>query len=239
MIVLELDKLEKSFGALRVADAISLEVRAGEALGVIGPNGAGKTTLFGLIAGALQPASGRIRLEGRDVTDLGPAARCRAGIGRSHQVPLPFEKLTVFENVLTAACFGQGKRERDVVDHCGEALEKTRLLAKANRLAGSLTLLDRKRLEMARALAVKPKLLLLDEIAGGLTEGECRDLVETIAAINASGVTLIWIEHIVHALLAVVTRLVVLNFGRKIAEGEPQAVMHSQDVRAIYLGSPV
>ena len=156
MIVLELDKLEKSFGALRVADNISLEVRAGEALGVIGPNGAGKTTLFGLIAGALQPASGRIRLEGRDVTDLGPAARCRAGIGRSHQVPLPFEKLTVFENVLTAACFGQGKRERDVVDHCGEALEKTHLLAKANRLAGSLTLLDRKRLEMARALAVKP-----------------------------------------------------------------------------------
>jgi branched-chain amino acid transport system ATP-binding protein len=239
MIVLELDKLEKSFGALRVADAISLEVRAGEALGVIGPNGAGKTTLFGLIAGALQPASGRVRLEGRDVTALGPAARCRAGIGRSHQVPLPFEKLTVFENVLTAACFGQGKRERDVVDHCGEALEKTRLLTKANRLAGSLTLLDRKRLEMARALAVKPRLLLLDEIAGGLTEGECRDLVETIGAINASGVTLIWIEHIVHALLAVVTRLVVLNFGRKIAEGEPQAVMNSEDVRAIYLGSPV
>jgi branched-chain amino acid transport system ATP-binding protein len=239
MIVLELDKLEKSFGALRVADNISLEVRAGEALGVIGPNGAGKTTLFGLIAGALQPASGRVRLEGRDVTALGPAARCRAGIGRSHQVPLPFEKLTVFENVLTAACFGQGKRERDVVDHCGEALEKTRLLARANRLAGSLTLLDRKRLEMARALAVKPRLLLLDEIAGGLTEGECRDLVETIAAINASGVTLIWIEHIVHALLAVVTRLVVLNFGRKIAEGEPQTVMNSEDVRAIYLGSPV
>ena len=239
MIVLELDRLEKSFGALRVADAISLEVRAGEALGVIGPNGAGKTTLFGLIAGAVRPASGRIRLEGKDVTDLGPAARCRAGIGRSHQVPLPFEKLTVFENVLTAACFGQGKRERDVVDHCGEALEKTRLLTKANRLAGSLTLLDRKRLEMARALAVKPRLLLLDEIAGGLTEGECRDLVETIGAISASGVTLIWIEHIVHALLAVVTRLVVLNFGRKIAEGEPQAVMNSEDVRAIYLGSPV
>jgi branched-chain amino acid transport system ATP-binding protein len=239
MIVLELDRLEKSFGAVRVADNISLEVRAGEALGVIGPNGAGKTTLFGLIAGALQPASGRIRLAGRDVTNLGPAARCRAGIGRSHQVPLPFEKLTVFENVLTAACFGQGMRERDVVDHCGEALEKTRLLAKANRLAGSLTLLDRKRLEMARALAVKPRLLLLDEIAGGLTERECRDLIETISAINAGGVTLIWIEHIVHALLAVVTRLVVLNFGRKIAEGEPQAVMNSEDVRAIYLGSPV
>ena len=239
MIVLKLDRLEKSFGALCVADKISLEVRAGDALGVIGPNGAGKTTLFGLIAGALQPASGRIWLEGRDVTDLDPAARCRAGIGRSHQVPLPFEKLTVFENVLTAACFGQGKRERDVVDHCGEALEKTRLLGKANRLAGSLTLLDRKRLEMARALAVKPRLLLLDEIAGGLTEGECRDLVETIAAINASGVTLIWIEHIVHALLAVVTRLVVLNFGRKIAEGDPQAVMNSENVRAIYLGSPV
>ena len=154
-------------------------------------------------------------------------------------MPLPFEKLTVFENVLTAACFGQGKRERDVVDHCGEALEKTRLLAKANRLAGSLTLLDRKRLEMARALAVKPRLLLLDEIAGGLTEGECRDLVETIAAINASGVTLIWIEHIVHALLAVVVRLVVLNFGRKIAEGEPRVVMNSRGSARDLSGSPV
>lgn len=238
-MILQLEGIEKSFGALRVADNLSLEVRAGEALGIIGPNGAGKTTLFALIAGALKPSAGKIWLDDKDVTALGPEARCRAGIGRSHQVPLPFEKLTVFENVLTAACFGQGKREREVVEHCGRVLEQTHLIAKANRLAGSLTLLDRKRLEMARALAVKPRLLLLDEIAGGLTEGECRDLVAMIRAISASGVTLIWIEHIVHALTAVVSRLIVLNFGRKIAEGEPQAVMNSHEVRAIYLGSPV
>jgi len=238
-MILELRGLSKSFGALRVADEVSLSVAEGEALGVIGPNGAGKTTLFGLISGALRPSGGKILLDGKDVTALSVEVRCRAGIGRSHQVPLPFEKLTVFENVLTAACFGQGKRERDVVDFCGELLERMQLLAKANRLAGTLTLLDRKRLEMARALATQPRLLLLDETAGGLTEGECRDLVAMIRAIRDSGVTIIWIEHIVHALTAVVSRLLVLNFGRVIAEGEPHAVMNSSEVREIYLGSPV
>jgi branched-chain amino acid transport system ATP-binding protein len=238
-MILKLDRLEKNFGALVVADKISLAVREGEALGIIGPNGAGKTTLFALISGALQPSSGKVFLDGRDVTSLSAQARCRAGIGRSHQVPAPFEKLTVFENVLTAACFGQGKRERDVVDYCGDVLERTGLLPKANRLAGALTLLDRKRLEMARALATNPRLLLLDEIAGGLTEGECRELVAMIRAIHASGVAIIWIEHIVHALVAVVSRLVVLNFGRMIAEGAPGEVMNSAEVGQIYLGSPV
>jgi branched-chain amino acid transport system ATP-binding protein len=238
-MLLELENLEKSFGALRVTDGVSLSVREGEALGVIGPNGAGKTTLFSLVSGALRPQSGKVKLDGRDITALSPQARCLAGIGRSHQVPLPFEKLTVFENVLTAACFGQNRRERDVVEQCGEVLERTQLLDKANRTAGSLTLLDRKRLEMSRALATNPRLLLLDEIAGGLTEGECQSLIATIKDINAAGVTIVWIEHIVHALTAVVSRLVVLNFGRKIAEGDPQTVMNSDEVRTIYLGSPV
>jgi branched-chain amino acid transport system ATP-binding protein len=238
-MILVLDNVEMSFGALMVTDGVSLSVTEGEALGIIGPNGAGKTTLFGLIAGALKPTAGKVMLDGRDVTALGPQARCRAGVGRSHQVPLPFEKLTVFENVLAAACFGQDRRERDVVDFCGEVLAQTELLAKANRLAGSLTLLDRKRLEMARALATRPRLLLLDEIAGGLSEGERGALVETIRDIHASGTTILWIEHVVHALTAVVSRLMVLNFGRKIAEGEPQAVMNSDEVRTIYLGSPL
>ena len=237
-MILVLDDLEMSFGALKVTDGVSLSVPEGEALGIIGPNGAGKTTLFNLIAGTLKPTSGKVILDGRDVTALGPPARCRAGVGRSHRVPLPFEKLTVFENVLTAACFGRDIRERDAVDACGEVLEQTGLLDKANRLAGSLTLLDRKRLEMARALATQPRLLLLDEIAGGLTEGECGVLIKTIREIHAGGVTIIWIEHIVHALTAVVTRLMVLNFGRKIAEGAPQAVMNSGEVRTIYLGLP-
>jgi branched-chain amino acid transport system ATP-binding protein len=238
-MILRLANIEKSFGALKVADDVSLDVPEGEALGIIGPNGAGKTTLFGLISGALKPSAGTVHLDGADVTHLGAEARCLAGIGRSHQVPLPFEKLTVFENVLTAASFGQNKRERDVVEHCGLVLAQTGLLKKANRLGGSLTLLDRKRLEMARALATAPRLLLLDEIAGGLTEGECQELVGTIKDINRHGTTIIWIEHIVHALTAVVSRLMVLNFGRKIAEGEPKAVMSSEEVRTIYLGSPV
>jgi branched-chain amino acid transport system ATP-binding protein len=238
-VLLELENLEKSFGALRVTNGVSLSVREGEALGVIGPNGAGKTTLFGLISGALRPQSGAVKLDGRDISNLSPQARCHAGIGRSHQVPLPFEKLTVFENVLTAACFGQNRRERDVVEECGDVLERTQLLDKANRLAGSLTLLDRKRLELSRALATRPRLLLLDEIAGGLTEGECRSLIATVRDIHAAGVTIVWIEHIVHALTAVVSRLIVLNFGRKIAEGDPQTVMNSQEVRTIYMGSPI
>jgi branched-chain amino acid transport system ATP-binding protein len=238
-MLLTLTNINKSFGALKVADDVCLAVPEGEALGIIGPNGAGKTTLFGLISGALLPGSGTVHLDGHDVTGLRAEARCLAGIGRSHQVPLPFEKLTVFENVLTAACFGQGKRERDVVEHCGQVLEQTGLLKKANRLGGSLTLLDRKRLEMARALATAPRLLLLDEIAGGLTEGECHELVGTIKDINKGGTTIIWIEHIVHALTAVVSRLIVLNFGKKIAEGDPKAVMNSDAVRTIYLGSPV
>ena len=238
-MILVLDNVEMSFGALRVTDGVSLSVTEGEAMGIIGPNGAGKTTLFSLISGALKPTAGKILLDGRDVTSFGPQARCRSGVARSHQVPLPFEKLTVFENVLAAACFGRDKRERDVIEDCGDVLEQTQLLGKANRAAGSLNLLDRKRLEMARALATKPRLLLLDEIAGGLTDGECGALVKTIRDIHASGTTIIWIEHIVHALTAVVSRLMVLNFGRKIAEGEPRAVMNSDDVRAIYLGSPV
>jgi branched-chain amino acid transport system ATP-binding protein len=238
-MILELHEVSKSFGALKAADSIALWVREGEALGVIGPNGAGKSTLFGLISGALTPSGGRVVLDGRDVTRTSAHERCVAGVGRSHQIPAPFEKLTVFENLLVAACFGRGKREAEVVEPCGEILETTGLLSKANRLAGSLSLLDRKRLEMARALATDPRLLLLDEIAGGLTEGECRELVAAIRKIHAGGTTIVWIEHIVHALLAVVSRLVVLNFGRMIAQGDPREVMESAEVREIYLGLPV
>ena len=238
-MILVLDNVEMSFGALKVTDGVSLSVTEGEAMGIIGPNGAGKTTLFSLISGALKPTAGKILLDGRDVTSFGPQARCRSGVARSHQVPLPFEKLTVFENVLAAACFGRDKRERDVIEDCGDVLEQTQLLGKANRAAGSLNLLDRKRLEMARALATKPRLLLLDEIAGGLTDGECGALVKTIRDIHASGTTIIWIEHIVHALTAVVSLLMVLFVVRKIAEGEPPAFMNGDHVRDIYLGSRV
>jgi branched-chain amino acid transport system ATP-binding protein len=235
-MILDLIDLSKSYGRLIVADSISFSVEDGEALGVVGPNGAGKTTLFSLIGGLLKLDSGLVRLGGYDITGLSPQARCRAGVARTHQIPLPFEKLTVFENVLVGGCFATGRSERDATQSCGAILERVGLLRHANKLAGALTLLDRKRLELARALSTRPRLLLLDEIAGGLTEGECHELVATIREIKASGIAIIWIEHIVHALLAVVTRLVVLNFGQVIAQGDPRAVMASREVREIYLG---
>jgi len=234
--ILELTGLSKSFGSVRAADGVTLSLRTGEALGIIGPNGAGKSSLFNLITGDLRPDAGGIRLNGTDITRKPPYERCRAGIARSYQIPHPFENLTVFENLLVGAVYGQDKREQDVVDLCADVLERARLMHRANSIASSLTLLERKRLELARALATRPQLLLLDEIAGGLTEGECRDLVETIQGIHKSGVTIVWIEHVVHALLAVVGRLVVLNFGRKIAEGDPQTVIDSREVREIYTG---
>jgi branched-chain amino acid transport system ATP-binding protein len=235
-MLLDIAGLRKSFGSIVVADDVNLSIAPGEAVGIIGPNGAGKTTLFNLIAGLLSPDGGAILFEGRDVMRLPPQARCRAGIGRTHQIPQPFEKLTVFENLLVGAVHGCDKTEREVAQSCGEILATLDLLKHANTLAGSLTLLQRKRLEMARALATAPRLLLLDEIAGGLIETECSELVETIRDIRRSGVAILWIEHVVHALLAVVDRLVVLNFGRKIAEGDPREVMRSPEVRQIYIG---
>jgi branched-chain amino acid transport system ATP-binding protein len=234
--LLRIDGLTKTFGSVVVADRLDLAVARGEALGIIGPNGAGKTTLFGLISGGLRADRGRVLLDGRDVTAASAHQRCRAGIARTHQIPHPFANLTVFENLLVAAVHGRGAHGAEATDRCAEILETTGLMRAANRLAGSLTLLQRKRLEMARALATGPRLLLLDETAGGLSEGECHELVATIRAIHAGGVTIVWIEHVVHALLAVVGRLIVLNFGKKIAEGDPAAVMASAQVREIYMG---
>ena len=233
-MLLELKGVSKRFGAVVAADAIDLNVAEGVALGIIGANGAGKSSLFNLITGVLRPDAGTVALDGRDITHLPARQRCHAGIGRSFQIPRPFESLSVFENLLVAAQFGS--RERGSVAHCADVLERTGLAAKANSVAGGLTLLDRKRLELARALATRPRLLLLDEIAGGLTEAECAELVALIRALHAEGTTIIWIEHIVHALFSVVSELIVLEFGRKIAEGAPQEVMTRPEVRRSYLG---
>ena len=214
-------------------------MRPGEALGIIGPNGAGKTTLMNLIGGDVAPDSGRIVFDGRDITALPPAARCHAGIARSYQIPHPFVGLTVYENVLVGATFGARRSESEAQPRALRALERSGLAGKANRLAGSLPLLDRKRLELARALATEPRLLLLDEIAGGLTEHEVHELIATVRAIHAEGVTLVWIEHIVHALLAVVGRLVAIDFGRLLKAGDPAAVMADPEVREIYMGIDV
>ncbi|MEC9196574.1 MAG: ABC transporter ATP-binding protein [Pseudomonadota bacterium] len=236
--ILRLTGVNKSFGALTVSDNLTFDLPKGQALGIIGPNGAGKSTLFNLIGGALAPSSGTVMFKGQDVTAQPASARCRAGIARSFQIPHPFVGMTVFENLLVASSFG-GAGHHDPREACRDILERTGLLPKANRPAGSLTLLERKRLELSRALATGPELLLLDEIAGGLTEAECHALVETIQAIHASGVSIIWIEHIVHALLAVVDRLIVIDFGKIVAEGAPRAVMADPMVQEIYMGISV
>lgn len=235
-MLLELRNLRRAFGAVVVADDITLDVSEGEALGIIGPNGAGKSSLFNLITGGLRPDGGQIMLDGTNITGMAMRRRVHAGIGRSYQVPQPFEGMTVYENTSVSACFGANISEREA--HAGviDVLEKTGLLPKANLPAGSLSLLERKRMEMARALATQPRLLLLDEIAGGLTDAECASLIATIQQINAAGTTIIWIEHVTHALLAVVSRLVAIDFGKIIAQGDPQAVMASDAVQRIYLG---
>ncbi|MEY1556474.1 ABC transporter ATP-binding protein [Yoonia sp. R2331] len=236
MPILQLCDVKKSFGALTVANGICFDVPKGQALGVIGPNGAGKSTLFNLINGNIRADSGTVVFKDRDVTTWPPSQRVRAGIGRSFQIPQPFGSLTVFENLLAAASFGRNLPEQDVAERCFQILEATELLPVANDAAGGLSLLHRKRLEMARAMATDPDLLLLDEIAGGLTEGECAALIDTIRTVHATGTTIIWIEHVLHALTAVVEELLVLDFGKVIGHGDPEEIMASAAVREIYLG---
>jgi branched-chain amino acid transport system ATP-binding protein len=236
--ILALTSISKRFGAIVVANGVDLDVREGEALGILGPNGAGKTTLFGMITGTVPPDAGRVVFQGEDITRLPPDKRCRRGIARAFQIPQPFGGMTVFENLVVAAAFGQNKRERDVYAKSVEIIERCGLTAKINRPASSLTLLDRKRLELARAMATQPKLLLLDEVAGGLTEQECHELVALIGDIRKSGLTIVWIEHVVHALTAVVDRVVVLHGGTFIAQGDPHSVIRSPQVAEIYMGIP-
>ncbi|MGT2453636.1 ABC transporter ATP-binding protein [Cupriavidus basilensis] len=237
--VLSAEMLVKRFGAVTVADNLSVTLGHAEALGVIGPNGAGKSSFFNLLSGNIRADSGRILLDGRDVTNASPNERAIAGIGRTYQIPRPFSQLTVFENLLVGAFFGARMDARRAQQHCYETLALTGLLRHADKPAAALSLLERKRLELARALATRPKVLLLDEIAGGLTEGEAAELVATIQGIHAHGTAIIWIEHVVHALLAVVSRLMVLSLGKKLMEGEPSAVMNSAAVRDVYLGIEV
>jgi branched-chain amino acid transport system ATP-binding protein len=234
--ILALENISKRFGAVVVADGIGLALAEGEALGIIGPNGAGKTTLFGIATGTVAPDAGRVVFAGQNITRLPPERRCRLGLARSFQVPQPFSGMTVFENVVVAAAFASGAREASVYEPCADLLDRCGLTANANQRAGGLTLLDRKRLELARALATKPRVLLLDEVAGGLTEQECAVLVQLIKDVRVGGVSIVWIEHVVHALLAAVDRLLVLHGGRFIADGDPRTVIRSPQVAEIYMG---
>lgn len=235
-VLLEARELSKSFGAVRVLHEVSFDVRTGEVLGILGPNGAGKTTLFNLISGDLGVDGGELAFDGNRLGRQPPYRRCQMGIGRTYQIPRPYVGMTTFENLLVAASFGGGRSEAESYAWCSQILRDCELRDKANRPAGALTLLDRKRLELARALASDPKLLLLDEIAGGLTDEEGKALVVLIRRIRDKGVTIVWIEHVLHALLAVADRMMVLNFGEKIAEGRPQDVINDAEVRRVYMG---
>ncbi|MER5619455.1 ATP-binding cassette domain-containing protein [Streptosporangium sp. NPDC002544] len=234
--LLHLDGVTKSFGKVTVARELTLSVQPGEALGIVGPNGAGKSSLFAMISGDLRPDSGAVWFEGREVTAVPPHARTRAGIGRTYQVPRPFEHLTVFENVLVGAHQGAGLKGRQAWTHSMDVLDGTGLADLANTPAGRLTLLQRKRLEVARAIGTAPRLLLLDEVAGGLTEPEVVELVEVVKRLHTEGLGIVWIEHVVHALVKTVGRMVCLAGGDVVADGEPMAVLADPKVRELYLG---
>jgi branched-chain amino acid transport system ATP-binding protein len=224
------------YGDLRVLDNVDFSVGTAESVGIVGPNGAGKTTLLNALAGSVRPTAGRVTLLGEDVTALGPDRRCRRGLGRAFQVPRPFTGMTVLENVLVGAAHGAQLGRRERLSRCVEVLELCGLTGLANRRAESLGLLHRKRLELARALATQPSVLLLDEIGGGLTDAEADELVATIQALRRGGVSIVWIEHIVHVLVRAIDRLVAMDAGRVIADGDPQTVLDDAMVVDAYLG---
>ncbi|MCT4685680.1 MAG: ATP-binding cassette domain-containing protein [Roseicyclus sp.] len=236
-VVLSADRLVKRFGSLRALDTVSFHVRDGEAVGVVGPNGAGKTTLFGALAGTFPVNEGRISFGGQAITHASAETRNALGLARTYQVPRPFLGMTVFENVLVAAQAGGGAGPAEARDLAADVLARTGLLPLANLPAAATGLLDRKRLEVARAIATRPRVILLDEIGGGLTEAELVKLIALIDSLKAAGLTIVWIEHILQALLKVVTRLVCMAEGRVLAEGDPQEVMKDPAVRRAYLGS--
>lgn len=235
--ILEISNLSRRFGGVRVIESLSLTVGDAEIVGLLGPNGAGKSTLFNLIAGVLAPSGGSIAFEGHDISRFKVWTRRRRGIGRTYQVPKPFGHMSVFENVLVGAVHGAGLSIRTARDAALDTLALTGLGGHASKPAGALSLLDLKRLELARAIASRPKLLLLDEIAGGLTEGECDALLTILSQVHERGVTIVWVEHVLHALKRLATRLAVLHGGRILAQGSPEAILSDPRVKEIYLGA--
>jgi branched-chain amino acid transport system ATP-binding protein len=239
MPLLQLEGVSKRFGQVVVADGITFQLEAGSSVGVVGPNGAGKTSMFAIISGDIKADSGVLRLADQDLHRVSTPQRCRLGIGRTYQIPQPFEHMTVFENALLAAQQGARRRGRESYEAAYRALERAGLAAWANRPAGSLALLQRKRLELARALATNPRILLLDEIAGGLTDAEVVELSDVIRTLQSDGIAILWIEHVVRALLSTVDRLLCLANGALVADGDPHEVLASDAVRRVYLGGRI
>lgn len=234
--ILAIQNLTKTFGNLTAVDKLTFDVQKGEVLGMMGPNGAGKTTVFNLITGVYKPSGGKIIYRGTDVTSFPAAHRCRLGIGRTYQIPRPFENMTVFENLLVGAEYGANLKGKQASIVATEVLDFTGLLPKKDIFAGKLPLLDRKRLELARALATKPILLLIDEVAAGLAEAEVEDLLHTVKEIQQKGITIIWVEHILMMMNRGVDRLLVINGGKWLMCGDPKECMESKEVLEVYLG---
>jgi branched-chain amino acid transport system ATP-binding protein len=236
-MILELSEVTKRFGGLVALKDVSFVVKEGEILGLIGPNGAGKTTLFNVICGFYKPNSGRIKFEVRDVTGFPPYKLCRLGIGRTFQTSKPFLSMTVFENVETPFFFRKGKNGSVSSSTVDEILKLIGLYDKRDYHVESLTHEDRKRMEIARALATRPKLLLLDEVLAGLNQTEVTGGMELIRSINKSGVAVVMIEHVMRAVMGISNRIVVLDHGESIAEGSPSEIAEDERVVNAYLGS--
>ncbi|MEM9220802.1 MAG: ABC transporter ATP-binding protein [Pseudomonadota bacterium] len=235
--LLRATNLSKSFGAVVVAQDMSFDVAEGEVLGIIGPNGAGKTTLFGLLAGSVPLDGGQISYGGNDISAYPTFERARLGIARTYQIPRPFTHMTVAQNLRVAALFGGDLEDAECDDWIARILEFTGLEKERDTLAGRLPLLGRKRHELARALSSRPSLLLIDEVAAGLTDAEVEDFIALVARIKDGGITVVWIEHVMKTMLRATDRLMALAGGAIIAEGPPQAVIRSEEVRRVYLGA--
>ncbi len=233
--LLELKDLTISFGGLTAVNKLNTKLYNGEAIGLIGPNGAGKTTAFNLIVGVYKPTEGQVIFNGENITGLAPYEVCRKGIGRTFQVVKPFGKMTVLQNIMVGAFVNTSKQKQAKLI-ASEIMEKVGLQNKRDELAQNLTIPERKRLEVAKALATKPKLLLLDEVLAGLNPTEIEDAIVLIKSINQEGITVLMIEHVLQATMAICSRIIVLDYGKKIAEGSPAEVTSNSEVIKAYLG---
>ena len=234
--ILTVRDLGISFGSNHVLKSVSFQLGQGEVLGVIGPNGAGKTVMLNVLTGILKPTKGTIEFQGREIAGQDIAERCRGGIGRTFQVPRPFEKMTVFENIMVGGVFGAGMTERQAKEKALEVARTIGLSDKLRLFAGKLGLLDRKRLEIGRALATEPKILLLDEVGGGLTESEVGLIIDLVTTVKKQGVSVIWIEHIIRTMLEGTDRVLLLADGVDVICGKPLDVMNSKEVSRVYMG---
>ncbi len=234
--ILEFIDVNAGYGRVQILNDLSFEVKKGEVYGVIGPNGSGKTTMFNALLGLIKPGSGRIIFDGVDITRMSANVRCKMGLGRTFQIPRPFENMSLYENVLVAAVHGSAQSERFAKDHALSSLKLTGLYDKRETRAGELTLLDRKRLEIARALGTDPKLLLLDEVAAGLTDAEVKDMMELVASLKDSGYSIIWIEHIIETMVGSTDSLMCMAQGSCVISGDPREVIESEEVQRLYLG---